>query len=484
MRRLLARAKWRTKRLLKPALQRLALPPSSLVPADWGLAGDASQGLTLQGHSLTGLARKWGSPLYVMDADALRANARRFTNPHGSPSGCEVYYSYKTHPVPAALDVLHGNGIGAEVISHYELWLARRLGVAPERIVYNGPGKSAESIRDAIDMGVQIININHAEETSRVAAAAHAAARKPRVGLRVTTGGGWTGQFGTPLAGGAALAAFAEAETTGVLDVVGIHAHVGGMIRSTQALLHAVTSLLDFVEQLEAQRGRPLEILDFGGSLATPAVAGLGELDLRFNRTFQRDLPEPQPRDCLSIEDYVTTVRQAVEQRYLQRRRPMPRIFLEPGRSLTSNTTLLLASVLGSKRTSDSHFLILDAGINIAESVRSEYHHMLPAQGWQETPSCTYTVVGPICTPGDTLRYAWRCRQLSEGDVVAIMDAGAYFVPFSTSFSYPRPAIVMLDGGRDQLVRRAESFEDLIARDFLPGDGRSRSPALRDAQNL
>lgn len=271
------------------------------------------------------------------------------------------------------------------------------------------------------------------------------------------------------MAGGAALAAFAEADASGVLDVVAVHAHVGGMIHSRGALLHAVGSLLDFVEELEARRGKSLEILDFGGSLATPAVHHLGALDLRLNRTFQRDLPEPQPQHCLSIEEYVTTIRSTVEQRYRLRNRPLPRIFLEPGRSMTSDTTLLVASVISTKQTPEECFLILDAGINLAESVRSEYHHLLPVKGWREKRSCTYTVVGPICTPGDTLSYAWRSRELVEGDLVAIMDAGAYFVPFSTSFSYPRPAIVMLEGSEAHLARRAETFEDIIARDVFPG---------------
>ena len=137
-----------------------------MTPLTWGLADDNPGGLTLQGLPLADLLRKWGSPLYVMDAHALRDNARRFMKPHGTPSGCEFYYSYKTHPVPWALDVLHAEGIGAEVISHYELWLARRLGVPAERIVYNGPGKSIDSIREAIEIGVQIMNINHRKRSA------------------------------------------------------------------------------------------------------------------------------------------------------------------------------------------------------------------------------------------------------------------------------------------------------------------------------
>lgn len=465
MRSLTPRLKQLAKRALRPHIQSYGIRTAALFPQQWGLT-DRGAGLALHGVPLASLVRKWGSPLHVVDAQALQANAARFLRPGGQPSGCEVYYSYKTNPVPGVLQQLHARGIGAEVISHYELWLARRLGIAPEHIVYNGPGKSMESLRDAIGMGVQILNINHAEEVARVAAVARALGRKPRVGLRVVTGEGWSAQFGAPIAGGAALQAYRDALATGVLDVVGIHVHSGGMIHSRDALLRGLTRTLDFVAELEATLGITLEILNFGGSLATPTVDHISARDWRLNQTFQRELPEPLPDHGLQIEDYVVTLMATVRSHYAARGRTMPRVFLEPGRAMTGNTQMLVASVMSSKRVSDAHYLILDAGINLAESVRSEYHKIFAVQGWNAPAIETYTLVGPICSPGDTLRYAWRARALAEGEHVVIMDAGAYFVPFSTSFSYPQPGIVMIEDGADALIRRAERFEDIIDRDL------------------
>ena len=468
LKKLIGRLRGRAKRALRPWIQRYGYRPPTLTPRYWSLEDDSVSGLSLQGVSLDSLVKKWGSPLHVVDAQALRANASRFLRPHGVASGCEVFYSYKTNPVPGVLRVLHDAGIHAEVISHQELWLARQLGIAPEHIVYNGPGKSLESLREAVALGIQVININHAEEVERVAAVARELGRRPRVGLRITTGGGWTAQFGTPVDNGAALRAFAAARDTGVLDVVGVHAHLGGMIHDRGTLLWAVGSVLDFVEQLERQHGIALEILNFGGSLATPTVKHDSALDRRLNQTFHRPLPEPDATQSLGIEDYVTCLMQAVRERYARRGRPAPRVFIEPGRSMTGNTQMLIASVISTKQVTDGSFLILDAGINIAESARGEYHKMFAVRGWGEPATETYTVVGPICSPADTLVYAWPCRRLAEGDQLVIMDAGAYFVPFSTSFSFPRPAIVMLDGGREGLLRRAERFEDLIALDTGP----------------
>lgn len=465
MNRFVAQARHVTKLALRRWIQNRGVRPPQLTPARWGLTDDPRRGLMLQGLPLAGLLKKWGSPLHVVDASVLHANARRFQRPHGEPAGCEVFYSYKTNPVPGVLQVLHDQGIGAEAISHHELWLARKMGLPPERIIFNGPGKSIESIRDAVRMGVQTININHAEEVQRVVAVARELGRKPRVGLRITTGQGWTAQFGTPVQGGAAMRAYADAVSSGVLDVVGIHAHFGGMIHDRGTLLGGVNAVLDFVEELETRQNLSLEILNFGGSLATPTVGHIDSRDQRFNQTFHRELPEPDADHSLSIEDYVTTLMGTVRVRYAQRSKPVPRVFVEPGRSMTGNAQMLVASVLGTKQVSDAHYLILDAGINIAESMRGEYHKIFPVRGSALPASETWTVVGPICSPADTLRYAWRAPPMAEGDAVVMMDAGGYFVPFSTSFSYPRPAIVMVDGGVDTLIRRAENFEDLIAYD-------------------
>jgi diaminopimelate decarboxylase len=107
---------------------------------------------------------------------------------------------------------------------------------------------------------------------------------------------------------------------------------------------------------------------------------------------------------------------------------------------------------------------ILDAGVNIAEPVRGEYHQIFVA-GPEPATQAAYRLVGPICTPMDTLAWSWRLPTLQQGSSLCIMDAGAYFVPFATSFSFPQPAAVMIDGSNVKVVRRAEQFEDLVRRD-------------------
>ncbi|QSQ18785.1 pyridoxal-dependent decarboxylase [Pyxidicoccus parkwayensis] len=470
--RLVGTAKRQVKETLRPVLQRAMAPSRTSIPAShWGLEHRPGQGLCLEGVPLKELTARWGSPLHVVHLDALKRNVQRFLAvPPGRAGGAEVYYSYKTNPVPGVLSFMHGLGVGAEVISAYELWLALKLGVAPERIVYNGPAKSEDSVREAISRGIQLLAANHAEELAVFSRIAAEVGRRPRVAVRVSTDSGWSAQFGTPIAGGAALRAFQQARASGHLDVVGLHAHRGATLRTEGELTGFVESVLAFTDTLHQELGQDLEVLDLGGSLCTPTTEHIAERDWRLNLTFFRDVPAPDPAASLSIDRYLALVVEMVESHYARRGRKRPRIFLEPGRAMTGDTQLLLARVHALKQGEDRTWAVLDAGVNHAECVRNEYHQLFHVERPDAEASRVYTLVGPICTPGDTLYHAKRLPELSVGDTLAIMDAGAYFVPFATSFSFPQPAIIALDGGKERLLRRAETFDDLVTFDAPPAE--------------
>jgi diaminopimelate decarboxylase len=465
--RLLRASKQHAKSLLQTLVAHAQRSPPAFAPERWHLAADSAGRLALRGMSLDALLARWGSPLFVVDLAQLRDNAASFQHvPAGEKDGCEVFYSYKTNPVAGVLRTLHAAGVGAEVISPYELWLARRLGVLPERIIYNGPGKSDASIREAVELGIEIINVNHREEIERVGGIARALGKRVRIGIRVTTDDGWSAQFGTPVRDGRALAAFEEAAANDALDVVGLHAHRGGMIRTEGELRWFVGSMLSFVEQVEGRLGRPLEILNFGGSLGLATVDHLDPRDKKLNQALHRDLPLPAAEGVLEIQRYVEIVLELVSAHYRRLQRQRPRVFVEPGRAMTGDTQLLLASVLTTKEVDGARFAVLDAGINIAESVRSEFHQVFSVNHFGSADARrVHTLVGPICSPGDTLYASIRLPELKPGDTVAVMDAGAYFVPFSTSFSFPRPAIVGVEHGDSRLLRRRETFEDLVRND-------------------
>ncbi len=168
LRNLKQRVKQSIKGTLRPFVQRYPEPAEPLDPSRWGLA-PSRNGLKLSGVDLHGLLGQWGSPLHVVDASRLRANAESFLAiPHGAHSAARSSTRHKSNPVPGVLSYLHELGVGAEVISEYEPWLARRLDVPSDRIVYNGPAKSDASLRQAIESDILLLNFNHREEIARV----------------------------------------------------------------------------------------------------------------------------------------------------------------------------------------------------------------------------------------------------------------------------------------------------------------------------
>ena len=473
----------RTRWALQRAVQHLGPDPADLPMSTWRLDRSGAGALTLDGHALESLLQRFGSPLHIVTGALLKENAARFTaRPRDSVRACEVFYSYKTNPVPGVLSALHALGLGAEVTSPYELWLARRLGVAPEKIVYNGPAKTLDSVREAIAMEVGLFNLNTVEEIAPVATLACSLGKRLRVGIRVGLPGAIAGQFGELVDDGSALHAYREAVKYPSLEVIGMHAHLNKEISSQRHLDGFLAAMVRFTDELNERLGLSLQVLDLGGNLACPTVSSRSPLATRLELAFGREGPHRSPETVLRIDDYVTSVVNTIEGHFRRQRRPAPRVFLEPGRALTSSSQMLLCRVAAVRESNGSRpsFAVLDGGINVAEPMRSEHHHLFQLA---QTPGArlrTYRLSGPSCTLGDLLYQARSLAQLRVGDGLAIMDSGAYFVPYSTCFSFPRPAVVMVDGSDVRIFRRAETFEDLVALDegvaartdeALPPDG-------------
>ncbi len=266
--------KYYAKRLVKEGLRAFTRRYNERVQPlpleQWDLVADARGRLTLEGVDLCELTQRYGSPLHVVHAAALRRNIASFCEPAPGHPPCDVYYSYKTNPIPGVLQLMHARGVGAEVISAYELWLAFRLGVAPGDIIYNGPVKSDESLRTAISREIHLINANHREELARISAIAHEVGKRPRVGLRVTPSNGWAGQFGTSITSGEALEALREACSDSALDVCALHAHLGAPIRSADTARNFAREVMEFSEQARQAFGFVAEEIDFGGRLGIP----------------------------------------------------------------------------------------------------------------------------------------------------------------------------------------------------------------------
>ncbi|MBP8019076.1 MAG: hypothetical protein KAY82_03475 [Hylemonella sp.] len=454
------------KKLGRQYLAGSASKRTGLSPEHWGLAYEANA-LNYQGTPLREVLDNWGSPLHVILPEKLFGNLADFQSP-----GLEVFYSYKTNPLPWVFDQLHRRGAGAEVISAYELWLALKLGVAPQHIIYNGPAKSEASIRTAIECGIASINANNIEELATISALALSMGKVANIGIRVTSTQGWTGQFGFPAEDGSALNAFRHALKLPAINVVTLHCHRGALIRDLATLDRHLNFMLSFAQELHGATGWWPKILDVGGSLGIPSTRYLSARESQFATTFLVPPAAPEPATCLLPRVYAEKVVQTVTERCALLSLPLPRIVTEVGRSLTGNAQMLLTTVQNWRRGDDFDYAVMDAGVSVASIVTSEYHELLALQR-KPGPKRCHRIVGPICHMGDTLFLAHHQPSLQQGDALAIMDSGAYFIADAASFSFAQPAVVALYAdGHQTLVRKAESFEHLISLDHLDPPGK------------
>ncbi|MET0145047.1 MAG: pyridoxal-dependent decarboxylase [Ilumatobacteraceae bacterium] len=445
-----------------PVVARRRPVRTDLDPATWGLSIGPAGTLCSGSVDLVELSRRYGTPLHVVRADRLAANAADAQR----QGGAEIFSSYKTNPVPAVLRRLHDTGVGAEVISPYELWLALRLGVPGDRIVYNGPAKSPDSIRTAVGAGALAINANTVNEAALISRLAADEGRTVNLGLRLSVPGAWGGQFGIATIE-AAAGAVRDALGAPHVELRAIHVHRGGTMRDASAVEAHVRWALERCDELRAVTGWSPELLDLGGSLACPTVASFPTREFRFNRALGTDLLAPDPSTAITIGDASVLATRLVGEHAAAAGIPMPRVLLEPGRALTGDTQFLLTTVLDVKDDGPLAHAVLDAGINVAEPVPNEYHQLFSASQPGREGDVHYRLAGPICTPADVLYNDWRLAPVAPGHVLAIMDSGAYFVPFSTTFSFPKPAIVVQDGDDVIEVRRRERFDDIVAHDDI-----------------
>ncbi|MGD1856612.1 MAG: hypothetical protein ACFB2W_20425 [Leptolyngbyaceae cyanobacterium] len=460
-----AQAKRFVRNILTQVLQQRVGLRQDLSPKLWDLSYTDNV-LNLHGVNLETLLERYGSPLHVLNTDKLEQNAIALMYGHQKEPLLNVYYSYKTHPIPRILQLLHSYGLGAEVISPYELWLALHLGVEPQKIIYNGPAKSDESIEIAISKGIRLLNVNHREELNRFAKIARQIGKKANIAIRLVFAKGWSGQFGLGVDTGEALDTYRQALSMPEFNVIGVHCHRGVLFEGLQDMASYLRGIKDFLNTLYQEFDFHPEILDVGGSFGIPTVRYLSESEMKWSRTYRIETREPSPETYPSLEDFAEFISSNLTSYFKDVDRPVPELAVEPGRAITGNAQFLLSRIVDTKETAETFtYGILDAGVSVAEIVRSEFHQIFPLQQSNNSEEL-YRLVGPICHMGDTLYNAWRLPKLSRGDVLAIMDSGAYFVPESRAFSFPKPGIVGLDSNRNSFViRKSDTFESIIHMD-------------------
>ena len=405
------------------------------------------------------IARAVGTPAYVYSAAAVRRRYRALGDAFASLSPL-ICYALKANPNRAVCAVLAKEGAGAEVVSGGELRRALAAGFRADQIVFSGVGKTPDELALAVRAGVLALNVESEEELSALARLARRLGRRAAVSIRVNPGveagghrylatGHGGAKFGVDPA--QALMLCRRARRAPSLELRGLHCHIGSQILSPRPYAKALGVVLGLVERLAGQ-GVGLELLDLGGGMG---VRYEDELDTGRSRHRMGPGARKAALDCAAL---ARTVVAAL--------RPWPRLrlVLEPGRTLTAEAGLLLTTVLYRKRVGSSRFIVVDAAMNdlARPALYDAYHPVAPAR-LSDAAEAVVDVVGPVCETGDVLARARRLPWLGAGEVLAVLKTGAYGFSMSSQYnSRLRAPEVLVEGGSWRLIRKRETFEDLV----------------------
>ncbi len=409
--------------------------------------------LQFEGHALTALAQRFGTPLYVYSRSAMRSALADYEQALQGRRHL-VCYAMKANSSLAVLQTFVQAGCGFDIVSGGELARVLAAGGDPAQVVFSGVGKTRDEMRLALQAGVRCFNVESLGELDRLDEVARSLGRRAPVSLRVNpdVDAGTHPYISTGLKGNKfgvahdqALAAYRHAASLPGLHVVGIDCHIGSQITQLEPYLDALDRVLDLVEAVEAA-GIPIHHVDVGGGL------GITYTD-----------EQPPPASLL-----VARLLQRLDTRGHGHRE----IVFEPGRSLVGNAGVLLTEVQylkpGAVDEGGKNFCIVDAAMNdLMRPAMYEAWMAIEPCRLRDGPASVWDVVGPVCESGDWLGRD-RAMALQPGDVLAVLSAGAYGMAMASNYNTrPRAAEVMLDGDRVHLVREREDVRSLFATERL-----------------
>lgn len=435
--------------------------------------------LALSPAEVAALVGQHGTPLFVYDDHYFRSWAQRFTQVwRGAFPNSKVYLSYKTNYLPALCRTAHELGIGADVVSGYELEHASRLCPAGP-LCFNGPQKRADELEKAVKLGATI-NIDLEEEIETLERLRKSGRIDNAVlGLRVNPGQAVfsasdesfisahtyrqrTSKFGWPIRTGEARR-LAERLYASGFSFRSLHAHLNSQITDERLFLSSVDQILDFVVELRT-RGVAIEELNLGGGYGVP---GMQRKKHGWWSEMKQSMNEDLPKESHQGFNLPLFVNELAQRLSAQGLGEMV-ISAEPGRYLMSASMVMCAKVLGIKRIPERTWVVMDGGLNIMPTAAFGEKRRLRFFRKERELNLgssyeTVSLGGPLCYEGDVIMAeAVVPTGLKEGDVIAISDAGAYTVSRSTNFNQPRAAVAMRDGSTGTLAWRRESYDDIF----------------------
>ena len=393
--------------------------------------------------SLEDLAKEYGTPVYVYSGSKLKENLNGYLSSVREED--KVCYSVKSNSNIHLLELLADLGSGFDVVSGNELRKCLEAGAKPEDIVFSGVGKTEEELVLAIKENIFSINIESEEELDRIIKTAKDLEIKAQCMIRINPDisseshpyiqtGLKTSKFGILREGIDSLVE--KASKSGLINLKGIASHVGSQIFNKELIFENLNLLIEIANNLIRQ-GHALSYIDLGGGLG---ISYQEEKELKPRRVLEEVISKLEPLNL--------------------------NLLLEPGRSISGNTGVLLSKVEYLKKTSDLNFAVIDSGMNdlLRPSLYQAWHNISVVET-NNQKELSYEVVGPVCESGDTFGED-RILSLNEDSILAIHDAGAYGHVMSSNYnSRLRPPEILVEGQEIKVIRRRETFDDLLRQE-------------------
>lgn len=423
--------------------------------------------LAVGGVDLVTLAREHGTPLYVYDEATVRDRCRRYRQAftaHYSQS--EIVYAAKAYLSPALIPILREEGLGLDVVSGGELGLALHGRFPPARIVFHGNNKGLQELQAAVAAGVGRIVVDNLLEAERLIALGAAMTQRVPVVLRLNPGveahthvyrqtGAIDSKFGLPTIDRQAEEAVTRVLAAPELELLGFHAHVGSQIFELEPYARTVEALCRFAAAIRDRHGFVARELSPGGGLA-------------ISHTLQ------EAQAATVFDDLAKTIGQTMRGATARHGLPLPRMTIEPGRSIVGPAGIALYTVGAIKAIPGvRRYVSVDGGMadNIRPALYGAEYTAAIANRFGDTsgPSERVTIAGKYCESGDVLIRDLDLPPIGPGDLLAIPAAGAYCLAMASNYNLAmRPAVVFVRDGQARLVRRRETLDDLLRAEIVP----------------
>ncbi len=426
--------------------------------------------LEIGGCDTTELVKKFGTPLYVMDEELVRQKCRGYYDSFtGTYPNSQVIYASKAFMTTAMCHIVESEGLGLDVVSGGELYTALNAKFPVERIYFHGNNKTHDELKMALEAGIGRIVVDNIYEMENLNRICSEMKTKANILIRITPGieahtheyiqtGQIDSKFGLVMSNGQAMEGIKKALQLENLILKGLHCHIGSQIFELESYQHAAQIMMEFLNKVYLETGHRFEELNLGGGFGIYYVAG--------------DKPA-------SIKTYAALVMETTKKVADEMNYPMPKVIVEPGRSIAGEAGTTLYTIGSVKNIPDVRkYVAVDGGMtdNPRPALYQARYDAVLANKMNQPKTEVVSIAGKCCESGDMLIWDIQLPDIESGDILAVFSTGAYNYSMSNNYNrLLRPAVVFVKDGRADLVVKRETLQDIVRNDVVPERFKNKS---------